>query len=103
MDGDKSLVIADKPLIDLAKHNNKKFDVVPLYYEMKKAKSCILDNKSIYGGLNSAFASGNIGQYSNNISKIWNSDVFSTGTMEEKQDTIDLVKLLCMENNFVID
>jgi hypothetical protein len=41
--------------------------------------------------------------YSNDISKIWNNDVFVTGTDEEKQSAIDAVKLLCIENNFCID
>ena len=39
----------------------------------------------------------------NNISKIWNSDIFVNGSIEEKQNAIDIIKLLCMENNFVID
>jgi Zn finger protein HypA/HybF involved in hydrogenase expression len=53
--------------------------------------------------LNAAFVGGNIGIYSNNISKIWNSDIFINGSEEERQEAVDLVRLLCMENNFVID
>ena len=78
-------------------------DIVPLYYNMKKASPVQLNNQAIYDGLNAAFVGGNIGIYSNNISKIWNSDVFINGTEKEKQEAIDLIKLLCMENNFVID
>ena len=70
---------------------------------MKKALPVKLTKESIYNGLNSSFKSGNIGQYSNNITKIWNSDTFINGTDEEKQEAIDLVKLLCAENNFCID
>ena len=103
VDGDKSLVVADKTIIDVAKRNIEKFDIVPLYYDMKKAEPVILNNESIYHGLNAAFVGGNIGIYSNNISKIWNSDVFVNGTEEEKIEAIDLIKILCMENNFVID
>lgn len=101
VDGDKSLVVADKTIIEVAERNMK--GIVPLYYNMKKAEPVQLSNISIYDGLNAAFTGSNIGQYSNNISKIWNSDVFISGTEEEKQQAINVIKLLCMENNFVID
>lgn len=87
----------------MAKRNIKKFDIVPLYYDMKKAEPVILNNESIYHGLNAAFVGGNIGIYSNNISKIWNSDIFVDGDIYEQKDAVDLIKILCMENNFVID
>lgn len=70
---------------------------------MRKAEPVQLNSESIYNGLNAAFTGGNIGIYSNNISKIWNSDVFIYGSYEEKKQAIDIVKLLCMENNFIID
>ena len=103
VDGDKSLVVADKTLINVAKRNIEKYDIVPLYYDMKKAKPVHLDNESIYDGLNAAFVGGNIGIYSNNISKIWNSDTFVNGSEEDKRRAIELIKILCMENNFIID
>lgn len=101
VDGDKALVVSDKTLISVAERNMK--DIVPLYYNMKKAPSNTLDSEHIYNGLQAAFVGGNIGIYSNNISKIWNSDIFSNGTKKDKDDLIDIVKLLCMENNFCID
>lgn len=101
VDGDKSLVVADKNIIDVAKNSMR--DIVPLYYNMRKASPIQLNNQSIYDGLNAAFIGGNIGIYSNNISKIWNSDIFINGSAEEKQNAVDLIRLLCMENNFVID
>lgn len=101
VDGDKSLVVADKTIIKVAERNMQ--GVVPLYYNMKKASPVQLSNATIYDGLNAAFTGSNIGQYSNNISKIWNSEVFISGTDEEKQSAIDVIKLLCMENNFCID
>lgn len=70
---------------------------------MQKAKPSILNSESIYNGLVTAFTGGNIGIYSNNISKIWNSNVFQTGTDEEKQSAINMVKKLCCQNNQVID
>ncbi len=101
VDGDKSLVIADSHFIKVAERNMN--GIVPLYYNMLKAEPTELNNKNIYAGLNAAFTGGNIGIYSNNISKIWNDDVFISGSEEEKQDAIDCVKRLCCQNNFVID
>lgn len=101
VDGDKSLVVADKDFVRIAERNMN--GIVPLYYNMRKADPSELNNKTIYAGLNAAFTHGNIGIYSNNISKIWNNDVFIEGTDEEKNEAIDIVKLLCMENNFCID
>ena len=101
VDGDKALVVADKNFVKVAERNMN--GIVPLYYNMRKAEPSTLNNEVIYDGLIAAFTGGNIGIYSNNISKIWNSDVFISGTDKEKQETINLVKLLCMENNFVID
>ena len=101
VDGDKLLVVSDETLIKVAERNMK--DIVPLYYNMKKANAVELNNNTIYNGLNAAFKWSNIGLYSNNISKIWNSEVFISGTDKEKQDAIDIIKILCMENNFLID
>ena len=101
VDGDKSLVVADKDFVRIAERNMN--GIVPLYYNMRKAEPTELNNKNIYAGLNAAFTGGNIGIYSNNISKIWNDDVFVIGTDEEKQEAIECVKRLCCQNNFVID
>nr|WP_035317567.1 hypothetical protein [Clostridium sp. 12(A)] len=101
VDGDKSLVVADSSFIAIAERNMN--GVVPLYYNMRKAEPMQLNSKNIYSGLNAAFTGGNIGIYSNNISKIWNDDVFIHGTETEKQHAVDCVKRLCCQNNFVID
>ncbi len=93
VDGDKLLVVSDKLLCRIAKRNMK--DIVPLYYDMKKAPSQEINKDTLFNGLIEAYKGGNIGLYSNNISKIWNS-----GKIEEEQ--LEVIKLLCMENNFVI-
>lgn len=103
VDGDKSLVLADETIVEIAERNIARYDIVPLYYNMKKAEPVQLDSASIYDGLHAAFTGGNIGQYSNNISKIWNSETFVSGSEDDKRRAIDVIKLLCMENNFVID
>jgi len=74
VDGDKSLVIGDSVFIRIAERNMN--GVVPLYYNMRKAEPKLLNNKSIYEGLNAAFVGGNIGIYSNNISKIFSCPLF---------------------------
>lgn len=91
VDGDKSLVVADHTIIEVAKRNME--NIVPLYYNMRKAPAEIITNNSIYNGLKTAYTGGNIGMVSNNITKIWNSDNVN----------LDVVRLLCMESNFVID
>ena len=53
VDGDKSLVVADPDFIRIAERNMN--GIVPLYYNMRKAEPRILNNKSIYDGLNAAF------------------------------------------------
>lgn len=102
-DGDTLLVVADDNLIRIAERNLKKYDIVPLYYNMKKAESKEINNENIYNGLNAAFVGGNIGIYSNNISKIWNNDVFINGKQEDKIKAVDCVKRLCCQDNYVID
>lgn len=90
-DGDKSLVVAEPLLVEIAKRNCD--GIVPLYYNMAKAGAVHIDSQQIYDGMIAAYAGGKIGQVSNNITKIWNSDNVN----------LDAIKLLCMENNFTID
>lgn len=101
VDGDRSLVVADKDFVKIAERNMN--GIVPLYYNMRKAEPTELNCKTIYSGLVAAFTGGNIGIYSNNISKIWNNEVFINGSEAEKQEAIDCIKRLCCQNNFVID
>lgn len=91
VDGDKLLIVKDKTIVDVAKRNM--VGIVPLYYEMKKADNHQISSNVIYSGLISAYTGGNIGVISNDISKVWNSDNVN----------IDVIKWLCMVNNFTID
>lgn len=93
-DGDKALVVKDRLLTRIAKRNM--VGIVPLYYEMKKAKGGQLNSFTLFQGMIKAYTSGNIGPYSNNITKNWNS-----GLVDER--AINIIKWLCMENNFCID
>lgn len=103
VDGDKSLVIADATIISVAERNIKKYDIVPLFYNMKKALPSQLNNEKIYQSLVLAFTSAPIGLFSNNISKVWNSDTMIYGTYEEQRHAIDCIKRLCCQSNYCID
>lgn len=99
VDGDKTLIIQDQNIIDLAKRNQ--VGIVPLYYNMRKAAKEAITADSRYRGLSNAFTGGNIGIVSNNISKIKNStEIINPDT---KQEAMDCLKYLCMVNNEVID
>lgn len=93
-DGDKLLVIKDRLLTKVAKRNME--GIVPLFYEMKKAKGGLISNETLYEGMIQAYTTGNIGPVSNNITKIWNCG-------EVGQEQVDVIRWLCMENNYVID
>lgn len=93
-DGDKLLVVNNKVLTNAAKRVTK--DVVPLYYYMAKAGSVEVTPEHIYDGLIAAYTGGNIGEISNAITKIWNGG-------EINKEKMNVVKWLCMQNNFTID
>lgn len=103
VDGDKALVVEEPVIIDVVERENEEYDIVPLYYNMSKAPAQLIDRNAIYEGLISAYKSGNIGLYSNNISKIYNSSDMVSGNKEKRKKALHTIKLLCMENNFVID
>lgn len=92
VDGDKSLVVADPVLVNAAKRNME--GIVPLYYEMAKAEPRQVTPLAIYESMIAAYVGGNIGVISNDITKIYNAP---------GEADLDVVKLLCMENNFTID
>ena len=94
VDGDKSLVIQDRTLTAIAKRNM--VNIVPLAYNLRKAKGGQLTYESLYEGMIHAYTGGNIGPISNNITKVWN----SSNKITEEQ--LNVVKWLCMENNQVI-
>ena len=99
VDGDKTLIVQDENLINVAKRNQ--VGVVPLYYNMRKAGKEQVTNSTRYKGLSVAFTGGNIGVVSNNISKIKNSSEIRNP--ETRQEAMNCLKYLCMVNNEVID
>lgn len=96
VDGDTSLVIRDKTIIDVAKRIREKYDIVPLYYKLKKAKNNIINNNTLYEGMISAYSNGNIGEVSNSITKIWNNGKVG-------KNELRAISYLTLFNNVVID
>lgn len=90
-DGDKYLVIADEVYYKIARRNMK--DIVPLYYEMGKAKAQMINSQNLYKALTDGYKYGNVGQYSNKITVMFN---------EPKID-LNAIKILACLNNFYID
>lgn len=100
-DGDKLYVVKNDTLCDMVDNFKKQYDIVPLYFEMEKAKSVTLNAKSLTEGMLSAF-SVNIGEWSNPISKLW--DTLDNKSSEVKvKETLKLINLFVMYNNFAID
>lgn len=93
-DGDKALVVKDRLLTKIAKRNM--IGIVPLAYDLKKAKAEVLSADSMYQGMIHAYTGGNIGPISNNVTKVWNS-----GEIGEEQ--LNVVKWLTFQNNATID
>lgn len=94
-DGDRLLVVKDRTLINVAKRTMQ--GVVPLYYEMKKAKGGLLNSDSMYKSMSLAYTCGNIGPISNLISVVHNNNE------EDREEADKVIKWLTMETNFTIN
>ncbi len=92
VDGDTALVTSDTTMIQAV----KRYDIVPLYYEMAKAGKIQINAGNIFKGLKDAYDHSNIGKYSNAITRIWNKDEV---TEEDEKN----IKILTALNNFQID
>lgn len=94
-DGDISLVVKDKTLTAVAKRNMN--GIVPLSYDLKKARGGLIDADRLYEGVSMAYTGGSIGPISNAISKVKNSG------REMSEEQIKVIAWLTMKNNQVID
>lgn len=94
VDGDKGLVVAQNNLINVAKRNME--GIVPLYYEMGKAKAITINENNVYESLTKAFKYNNIGKFSNKLTVVWNS-----GEIDERK--MNILKFLTADLNFTID
>jgi hypothetical protein len=90
VDGDDSLIVSNDLFVKRAEEQMK--NIVPLDYTLATAKKSRITNSNIVKSLKAAY-SKNIGEISNLITRIWNSET----------PDIELIKFLCMENNAIID
>lgn len=111
-DGDKSLVIGDKDIVQVAEYNMKDEEgknIRPLYYEMGKAEPKIINADNIYNSLITAFRYGNIGEFSNKLTTLWNYRKYDADgneiqfSKEEINKRLNLSKIITCCNNFSID
>lgn len=89
-DGDKGLVVQNDLFTEIAERNME--GVLPLFYEMSSASAGQITSEIVYESLLLAFKA-NIGEVSNNITKVFNSNNID----------LDVVKWLTAENNYAID
>lgn len=89
------LVIKDNLLSKVAKRNMQ--NIVPLYYDMKKAKPNTINNQILYDGMAVAYRTGNIGPISNLVTVVHNNNE------ADRVEADKVVKWLTMEVNFTID
>jgi hypothetical protein len=90
VDGDDSAIVSDPLFVSVAERHME--GIRPLQYELGIAKEEMITNANIYKGLISAY-SKNIGEISNEISKIW----------ATKEPDLDTIRRLVFENNACID
>lgn len=98
-DGDRALVVAGQKIIDIARRNME--GVVPLYYVMGKADPQTINDNNIYESLKLAFRYGNIGMYSNKLTKLWNMEEEKEENKKVERD--NLIRILVALNNYSID
>ena len=92
-DGDMLNCVADKTLIDAAKRNIERYNVIPLLYDLGKAAPQQLNREEFFNGLKRAHDFSGIGAVSNSLTKLWN---------REHPDR-EAAAMLCFYNNLVID
>lgn len=101
-DGDKLLAHKNKTIIDCALRFQKKYGMIPNYYDMPKANAQLLNNRSLFEGIVLAYHHGNIGTPSNEITKIFMT--LNTDSKEQEvKNAIEVVALRVVDVNFTID
>ena len=101
-DGDKLLLHNNKTIINCAKQFQRKYGMIPNYYDMPKANPELLTNTTLFEGIVNAYHHGNIGTPSNEITKVWMT-LNPSSTVEEINEAIKVISLRCADVNFTID
>lgn len=95
VDGDEALIVDLKWMIDLVKSMLKKYDIVPIYYEMGKAEAKIITNEEIYNSVKFVYEKSNIGKVSNSLTRLWG--------MDDCWDKYKQMQIITAYNNWIID
>lgn len=90
-DGDQLNVVTDPVIVSVAERNLEKFHVLPLFYDAAKAGAEEVSIETMFLGLKRAHDYSGIGQVSNALTKLWNSDT----------PDWDAAAWLCYYNNLV--
>lgn len=93
-DGDQLNCVDEPIIINAAERNIEKYNIIPLFYDANKAAPEILSREIMYNGLKRAHDYSGIGQISNALTKLWNSN---------KEPDYEAAAMLCMYNNLTID
>ncbi|MEA4921059.1 MAG: hypothetical protein VB078_09080 [Clostridiaceae bacterium] len=91
-DGDASLVVNDKTLVEAAERNMQ--GVAPLYYPMSKGDPKILTKENLYEGMVAAYKYS-IGALANPLSKLWSHN--------PKGKELEYIKVFTAASNFYVD
>lgn len=92
VDGDEAHIVSDPTFVKVAKRNME--GIRPLQYELAQSSNEKVTNESIYKSLVAVY-SKNIGEVSNNITKIWN--------LPQNKIDLNAIAQLCFINNAIID
>ncbi|MEC1757394.1 hypothetical protein [Schinkia azotoformans] len=98
VDGDECFIVSQKDFVEIAERNMK--NIRPLDYELASGKAEEITKANIYKNLIEAYKK-NIGEYSNLISSIWNSNEIKDDKF--KDEAIKVIRWLTYENNAAID
>ena len=95
VDGDEALILNTQWIINLVKSMIKKYDIVPIYYEMGKAGAKNINLNEIYKSVKFVYEKSNIGKVSNSLTRLW--------AMEDCWDKYKQMQIITAYNNFIID
>lgn len=93
-DGDMLNVVFEPVIINAAKRNIKKMNIVPLFYDAYKAAAETLSFENMYKGLKRAHDYSGIGIVSNNLTKLWNTenpDLFAAACITRYNNAVNKI------------
>jgi hypothetical protein len=93
VDGDQLNIVIEPVIVEEAEREIQTYDIVPVLFDLGKAPPHQLNKQAYFDGLKRAHDYSNIGEVSNNLTKLWNRDTKDR----------DVAKWLVFLNNLRID